>query len=70
MMSLHGVASSSLLNHGVAWPNRFRGYTRAPAKPCESGVYDGGGACDLLRARGSFIPRAIGGTCRGLCGVH
>jgi hypothetical protein len=27
--------------------DRVGGHTRAPAKPCESGVYDGGRACDF-----------------------
>jgi hypothetical protein len=44
---LLGVFSSSLLNHGSARLDHVRGHAREPVKPYESGVYDGGGSCDL-----------------------
>jgi hypothetical protein len=49
--------------------DRIRGHARACAKLGESGVYDGSGACDLPRARGSRIPCSGGGICRGVRGV-
>jgi hypothetical protein len=60
-LSLQGVTSSSLLNHGGAGLDRIGGHTTTPAKPCELGVYDGGGAHDLPRARESFISHTSGG---------
>jgi hypothetical protein len=45
------------------------GHVRAPAKPCESGAYDGGRAHDLPRARGSHIPSVSGGIRCVLHGV-
>jgi hypothetical protein len=68
-LSLLGVAFSSFLIHGGVGLNCVGGHTRAPAKPGESGVYDGGGACDMLRARGSCIPRSGGGIHHGVCSV-
>jgi hypothetical protein len=69
-LSLQGVASSSsLLNHSGAGLDHVEGHTIAPAKPCESRVYDDDRARDLMHARGSFISRAGGGICRGLCGI-
>jgi hypothetical protein len=44
------VASPSLLNHGKVGLDRAGGHAREPAKPCESGVYDGGGAHVLMCA--------------------
>jgi hypothetical protein len=60
-LSLQGVASPSLLNHGRVGLVHIRRHARASAKPCESRVYDGGRACDLLHARGSHIPYSDGG---------
>jgi hypothetical protein len=68
-MSLLGIASPSLLNHGGVGLDHIGGHARAPTKPCESGVYDGGRARDLPRAQGSRIPCVSGGICRGLRGV-
>jgi hypothetical protein len=39
-LSIQGVSSPSLLNHGKAGLDRVRGYTGAPTKPHEVGVYD------------------------------
>jgi hypothetical protein len=47
MWSLLGVALTSFLIHGRVGLDRVRGQARAPAKPCESGVYNSDGACDL-----------------------
>jgi hypothetical protein len=41
--------------------DHVRVHARAPTNPCESGVYDGGRAHDLPRARGSCIPHSGGG---------
>jgi hypothetical protein len=60
LLILHGVASPSLLNHGEARLDCVRHQGRAPAKPCESGVYDGGGARNLPCARGSHVPVPVG----------
>jgi hypothetical protein len=60
LLSLLGVAFPSLLIHGRVGLDRVGGHPRAPEKPCESGVYDGGGACDLSRAQGSRIPHSGG----------
>jgi hypothetical protein len=65
LLSLHGVASPSLLNHGGVGLIHVIGHARTPAKPCESGVYDGGRACDLPQTRGSRIPYPDGGICHG-----
>jgi hypothetical protein len=64
-LSLLGVVSPSLLNHGVGLV-RVGGYARAPAKPRESEVYDSGGARDLPLARGSHIPWFDEGIRRGM----
>jgi hypothetical protein len=68
-LSLHGVATPSLLNHGEIGLVRIEGYARAPAKPHESGVYDDGGDRDPSRAKGSRIPCSDGGIRRGMRGV-
>jgi hypothetical protein len=66
LLSLLGVASPSLLIYGGVELDRVGGHARAPAKPGESGVYDGDGGCDLPCARGSRIPRSGGGERRGM----
>jgi hypothetical protein len=68
-LSLHGVASPSLLNHGRVGLHCVKGHTRAPTKPHESEVCDGGRAHDLPRARGSLIPCSGGGIRRGMHNV-
>jgi hypothetical protein len=47
---LQSIASSSILIHGEVGLDQAGDQTRAPAKPCESGVYEGGRACDLPHA--------------------
>jgi hypothetical protein len=66
---LLGVASACLLFHGRVGLDHVGGHTRAPAKLGELGVYDSGAACDLPRARGSFIPYLGGGICRDVCDI-
>jgi hypothetical protein len=68
-LSLQGVASPSLPNYGGAGLDPVRGHARAPTKPCELGVHDGGGARDLPHARGPRIPCASRGICGSLCDV-
>jgi hypothetical protein len=51
-LSLQGVASPSLLIHGGAGLHLVRGHPRAPAKPHELGLHDGGRAHGLSCARG------------------
>jgi hypothetical protein len=54
------------------WQRRagpVRGDTCAPIGPRELGVHDGGRACDLSCARGSFISHAVGGIHGGLCSL-
>jgi hypothetical protein len=68
-LSFLGVAAPSLLIYGGDGLDRVRCNTRAPAKACESRVYDGGRACDLPRSRGSRIPHSSGRIRRGVCGV-
>jgi hypothetical protein len=46
-----------------------RGYARAPAKPHELGVYDGGRAHDFLCALGSRIPCSDEGIRRSMRGI-
>jgi hypothetical protein len=46
-----------------------RGHAGASIGPCEPGVYDGGGTCKLLNARGPLIPCAGGGIRGGLRGI-
>jgi hypothetical protein len=65
-LSLQGVVSPSHLNHGRIGLVHVGGHARAPAKPHESRVYDGGGARDLLRASGSRIPCSDWGIRRGM----
>jgi hypothetical protein len=60
-LTLLGVAFPSFLIHGGIGLDHIRGQARAPAKPCESGVYDGGAACNFPCARGSRIPYSGGG---------
>jgi hypothetical protein len=67
--SLQDVASPSLLNHGGVGLVHVRGHAKAPTKPHELGVYDGGRARNLPRARGSRIPYSDGGIRRGMHGV-
>jgi hypothetical protein len=69
LLSLLGVAFPSLLIHGRVGLDRVSGHARAHAKPCDSGVYDGGGACDLPHARGSCNARSGGGIRRGVCSI-
>jgi hypothetical protein len=66
LLSLQGVASPSLLNHGRAGLDCIEGHSRAPTKTHESGVYDSGGAHDFPRAQGSHIPRSGGGMRRDM----
>jgi hypothetical protein len=70
-LSLLGVASPPLLIHGRVGLDHVEGYTRAPAKLGESGVFDGVRACDLLHVLGSRIPYSGGGggVHRGMHGV-
>jgi hypothetical protein len=67
-LSLLGVVSPSLLNHGVGLVC-VGGYARAPIKSHESEVYDSGGARGLPRARGSHVPCFEGGIGRGIHNV-
>jgi hypothetical protein len=68
-LSLLGVASPSLLIHGGVGLDCVGGHARAPTKPCESGVYDDGGACDLSCTRGSRAPPPHSGE--GIrCAMH
>jgi hypothetical protein len=69
LLGLLGVAFASFLIHGGVGLDHIGGHTRALVTPCESGVYDGGGSCDLPCARGSRIPHFGGGIHRGVCGV-
>jgi hypothetical protein len=50
VVELTDVASPFLQSHGGAGLDRIRGHARAPAKPHELGVYDGGRARELSRA--------------------
>jgi hypothetical protein len=68
-LSLQGVASPSLLSHGGVRLDPVQGHIRALMKPCDSGVYDGSGARDLLHAQGSRIPSTGRGIRRGKHGV-
>jgi hypothetical protein len=68
-LSLQGVASPYLPNYGGAGLDPVRGHARAPTKPCEPGVHDGGRARDLPRARGPRIlcaGRRIHGSLHGV----
>jgi hypothetical protein len=65
-LSLRGIAPPSLLFHGGVGLVHVGGHIRAPAKPCESGVYDNDGVSYLLCARRSCIPRSSGGIRRGV----
>jgi hypothetical protein len=65
-LSLQGVASPSLLNHGRVGLDRVEGHARAPTKSHESEVYDGSGAHGLSRAQGSHIPHSGRGINRGM----
>jgi hypothetical protein len=69
LLSLKGVASPSFLNHGGVGLDCVGGHSRAHAKPCESGVYDSGGAHVLLCAQGSRIPCSARGIRRGMLNV-
>jgi hypothetical protein len=70
LLSLQGVVSPSLLNHGGVGLARVGGHARAPAKPRESRIYDGGGVGYLSCARGSNIPCSDrGGIRRGVHGI-
>jgi hypothetical protein len=68
-LSLHSVASPSLVSHGGVGLVRVRGYAREPAKSHESEVYDNGRARDLPCAQGSRIPCSDRGIHRGMHGV-
>jgi hypothetical protein len=57
LLSLQGAASPSLLNHGRVGLDHVGGHT-APAKSCESGLYDDDGARGLPHPRGSRIPHS------------
>jgi hypothetical protein len=61
LLSLQGVASSSLRNHGGVGLDRVGGHARAPSKSRELGVYDGDRAHDLPRSQGSHSPHSGGG---------
>jgi hypothetical protein len=63
-LSLQGVASPSLLNHGRVGLDLIEGHTSAPTKPRESRVYDDGEARGLLHDLGSYIPCLGGGYFR------
>jgi hypothetical protein len=65
-LSLLGVASPSQRIHGGVGLDRVRGYTKAPAKSHESGVYDSGRLGYLWRARGSCVPSTDGGIRHGV----
>jgi hypothetical protein len=69
LLSLLGVASPSLLIHGRVGLDHVGGHARAPTKLGESAVYDGSGACDLPRDRGSCIPSSGGGIRHGVHNV-
>jgi hypothetical protein len=66
---LRGVISLSLPIHGGFGLDRVGGHTRAPTKPCESGVYDSGGVGYLSYVRESYVPCSSGGIRRGVCGA-
>jgi hypothetical protein len=68
LLSLQGVVSPSLLNHGGVGLSRIGRHARAPVKPHESGIYDSGRAGYLPCAQGSCIPYSGGGGIP--CGVH
>jgi hypothetical protein len=50
LLILRGVVSISLLFHGGVGLAHVGGHTKAPAKPCKSGVYDNDGVSYLLHA--------------------
>jgi hypothetical protein len=60
-LSLLSVAFPSLLIYGGVGLDHIGGHTRAPTKPCESGVYDSGGACDLRLSEDPASPVQAGG---------
>jgi hypothetical protein len=66
LLSLRRVISLSLLFHGGVELARVEGYTRAPTKPHESGVYDCNKVSYLLCVRGSCISCSDGGIRRGV----
>jgi hypothetical protein len=57
---LGGVASLSSSSHGGTGLDSFHRYARPFVKTCESGVYNGGGACGLPYAGGPCVPRTHG----------
>jgi hypothetical protein len=69
LLSLLAVTFTSLLIHGGVGLVHVGGHIRAPAKPYESRVYGGVGACDLLCGHGSRIPYLGRGIRCGMRGI-
>jgi hypothetical protein len=69
LLSSREVVSFSLLFHDRVELAHVRGYTRALAKPHESGVYDCSGVSYLSYAQGSCISCSSGAIRRGVHGV-
>jgi hypothetical protein len=67
--ALERVACPSLLIHDETKLDPFQSYAGAPTELCESGVHDGGGACDMPCARGPCVPHTGGGIHGLLHGV-
>jgi hypothetical protein len=61
LLSLLGVTSPSLLNHGRVGLDRVEGHVRAPVKPYESRVHDSGGASDSCMLEDSTSTIQAGG---------
>jgi hypothetical protein len=61
LLILQGAASPSLRNYGGVGLDHVGGHVRAPAKPRESGVHDGGRAHDQPCKGGPRIPCASRG---------
>jgi hypothetical protein len=55
-LSLQGIVPPSLLFHGGVVLVDVGGHATAPAKPCESRVYDSGGVSNLSCGRRSYVP--------------
>jgi hypothetical protein len=64
---LESVASLSLSSHGGTRLDPFQDHTGSPAKPCEPGVYDGGGARGLPCTKGPRVPYTRGRIRGELC---
>jgi hypothetical protein len=69
LLTLLGVAFPSSLIHARVGLDSVGGHARPPAKPCESGVYNGGGSYDLCMPEDPASPVQVGGICHGVHGV-